>query len=124
MILTVILTTMFGLDVRITNRPLAGNELLAGYLIELLLLVDNLFAFLMIFDHFHIPLKYQNWVLTWGIALAVCLRGFMLLLGDENDEDEATMMSGDNVVMKLINKVTLDQLCSHWVLAIRMQTIQ
>src|SRR5215207_6832991 len=40
---------------------------LTGYLIELSLSVDNLFVFLLIFNFFKVPKKYQHRVLFWGI---------------------------------------------------------
>ncbi len=56
-------------------------EFLTGYLIEEFLSVDNLFVFLVLFNYFRIPPKYQRKVLNWGIAGVIILRGIFILLG-------------------------------------------
>ena len=60
----------------------AASEFFMGYLIELSLSVDNLFVFLLIFNHFAVPREYQLRVLLWGILGAIMMRGFMIWLGD------------------------------------------
>ncbi len=47
---------------------------LSGYLIEKSLSVDNLFVFLLIFQYFHTPSKYQHRILFWGIIGALIMR--------------------------------------------------
>ena len=59
----------------------AAYEFFMGYLIELSLSVDNLFVFLLVFNHFAVPRQYQLRVLLWGILGAVLMRGFMIWLG-------------------------------------------
>ena len=56
-------------------------EFLTGYVIEKALSVDNIFVFLVIFDYFGIPNKYQHRVLFWGILGAVVTRGIFVVLG-------------------------------------------
>lgn len=56
-------------------------EFLAGYLIEKSLSIDNLFAFYMIFEHFRIPVQFQQRVLTYGIWGAVIMRLIFILIG-------------------------------------------
>ncbi|MDX1630729.1 MAG: TerC family protein [Thermoanaerobaculia bacterium] len=56
-------------------------EFLTGYVIEKSLSVDNIFVFLVIFDYFSVPSKYQHRVLFWGILGAVVMRGLFVLLG-------------------------------------------
>ncbi len=56
-------------------------EFLTGYLIEEILSVDNLFVFLILFNYFKIPPKYQRKVLNWGIAGVIVLRGIFIFLG-------------------------------------------
>ena len=56
-------------------------EFLTGYLIEEFLSVDNLFVFLVLFNYFRIPSKYQRKILNWGIAGVIILRGIFILLG-------------------------------------------
>jgi tellurite resistance protein TerC len=61
--------------------PQKAIEFLTGYLIEEFLSIDNLFVFLVLFNYFKIPSKYQRKVLNWGIAGVVILRGIFILLG-------------------------------------------
>src|SRR5947207_491163 len=52
-------------------RHQKGLEFVTGYLIELSLSVDNLFAFLLIFSYFKVPANYQLRVLLWGVLAAL-----------------------------------------------------
>ena len=56
---------------------------LTGYLIELSLSVDNLFVFLLIFNFFKVPKKFQHRVLFWGIIGALAMRMIMIFAGAE-----------------------------------------
>ena len=56
-------------------------ELLAGYLIEKSLSMDNLFVFLMLFSFFGVQRKYQHEVLFWGIFGALVLRSIFIFAG-------------------------------------------
>jgi tellurite resistance protein TerC len=56
-------------------------EFLTGYLIEESLSIDNLFIFIVIFNHFRVPPQYQHRVLFWGIIGAIVLRGLMIFAG-------------------------------------------
>lgn len=56
-------------------------EFLTGYVIEYSLSVDNLFIFLIIFNYFAVPMKYQHRVLFWGILGALVMRGLMIGIG-------------------------------------------
>jgi TerC family integral membrane protein len=58
-----------------------SEEFFAGYLLEQSLSVDNLLVFLLLFDYFKIPQKYQNRVLNWGILGAIVMRAIMIGLG-------------------------------------------
>ena len=60
-----------------------AKEFLTGYLIELSLSIDNLFVFLLIFNFFKVPKKYQHRALFWGIFMALVLRLVMILAGAE-----------------------------------------
>lgn len=59
------------------------KEFFTGYLIELSLSVDNLFVFLLIFNYFKVPKKYQHRVLFWGIFMALVMRMVMIFAGAE-----------------------------------------
>jgi TerC family integral membrane protein len=72
---------LFNLGVYAEFGKQKAMEFLAGYLIEEFLSVDNLFVFLVLFNYFKIPPKYQRKVLNWGIAGVIVLRGIFILLG-------------------------------------------
>jgi tellurite resistance protein TerC len=67
----------------IYNRDgsVAGVEYLTGYIVEKSLSVDNLFVFLLIFQSFKIPRRFQHRLLFWGIIGAIFLRATMIALG-------------------------------------------
>ncbi|MGI8470080.1 MAG: TerC/Alx family metal homeostasis membrane protein [Pyrinomonadaceae bacterium] len=70
----------------LANHELAlakSKEFFTGYLIELSLSVDNLFVFLLIFNYFKVPKKFQHRVLFWGIFMALVLRMVMIFAGAE-----------------------------------------
>ena len=56
-------------------------EFITGWTIEQSLSVDNLFVFLVLFQSFRVPRKYQRRVLTSGIVGALVLRGVFILVG-------------------------------------------
>lgn len=56
-------------------------EFLAAYVIEYALSVDNIFVFILLFAHFHIPKRYQHKVLFWGILGAVVMRAVFIGAG-------------------------------------------
>jgi tellurite resistance protein TerC len=58
-----------------------GTEFLTGYVIEKSLSVDNIFIFLVIFQYFAVPPKYQPKVLHWGILGALVMRLAFILIG-------------------------------------------
>ncbi len=59
----------------------AALQFFTGYLIEESLSVDNLFVFLLIFNYFQVPARYQHRVLFWGIVGALAMRGTFIFLG-------------------------------------------
>lgn len=56
-------------------------EFFSGYLIEQSLSVDNMFAFIMIFNFFAVPDEYQHRVLIYGVLSAIVMRFFVILGG-------------------------------------------
>jgi tellurite resistance protein TerC len=56
-------------------------QFLNGYLIEKSLSVDNIFVFLLIFNYFRVPQKYQHKVLFWGIIGALIMRAIFIAAG-------------------------------------------
>jgi tellurite resistance protein TerC len=56
-------------------------EFLTGYLIEKALSVDNIFVFILIFNYFGVPAKFQHRVLFWGVLGALVMRGIFIGAG-------------------------------------------
>lgn len=56
-------------------------EFLTGYVVEQSLSVDNMFVFVLIFQYFAVPAKYQHRVLFYGILGALALRAGFIALG-------------------------------------------
>lgn len=56
-------------------------EFLTGYIIEKSLSIDNIFVFVIIFNFFAIPLKYQHRVLFFGIIGALVFRIIFIAMG-------------------------------------------
>lgn len=59
----------------------AALEFLTGFVIEKSLSVDNIFIFVIVFNYFAIPLKYQHRVLFYGILGALVFRAIFIALG-------------------------------------------
>jgi tellurite resistance protein TerC len=59
----------------------AGTQFFAGYIVEKSLSVDNLFVFVIIMATFAVPEEHQHKVLTFGIVLALVMRGIFIALG-------------------------------------------
>jgi tellurite resistance protein TerC len=66
-------------DEQIAKR--LGLEFLTGFLVEKSLAVDNIFVFVLVFNFFAIPLKYQHRVLFYGILGALFFRAIFIALG-------------------------------------------
>ncbi len=56
-------------------------EFLTGYLLEKSLSVDNIFVFILLFNFFDVPKKYQHKVLFWGIFGALIMRAILIFIG-------------------------------------------
>ncbi len=54
-----------------------------GYVLELVLSLDNMMVIAIILTYFKVPSQFQHRVLFWGIIGAVALRGLMIFLGAE-----------------------------------------
>ncbi len=72
---------LFGLVVYFTRGAQPALEYLTGYLIEKSLSVDNIFVFVLIFNYFQTPARFQHRVLFWGIIGALLMRGAMIGAG-------------------------------------------
>lgn len=80
-IVWVSLACLFGVFVLWEFGSFKGKEFFTGYLIELSLSIDNLFVFLLIFNFFKVPKKYQHRALFWGIFMALVMRMVMIFAG-------------------------------------------
>ena len=58
-----------------------GLEFLTGYIVEKSLAVDNIFVFVVVFNFFEIPPKYQHRVLFYGIIGALVFRAIFIAMG-------------------------------------------
>jgi tellurite resistance protein TerC len=58
-----------------------AQSFLAGYLVEKSLSLDNVFVFLLVFSAFAVPVADRHRLLTYGIVLALVLRGLFIVVG-------------------------------------------
>lgn len=79
--LSILASVVFGFGTGFCKGKTAMLEYFTGYIVEQSLSIDNLFVFLMLFDYFKVPVRFQDRVLSWGIITAVVLRGLMIFLG-------------------------------------------
>ncbi|MFD2248036.1 TerC family protein [Pontibacter ruber] len=77
----IVLALCFNLLIYFWQGRQAALEFLTGYLVEKSLSVDNLFVFILIFNYFQVPLKYQHKLLFWGVIGALVLRAAFILAG-------------------------------------------
>lgn len=75
------LALLFNLGVYIWDGHEQGITFLTGYVIEKSLSVDNLFVFLLIFNYFAVPKKYQHKILFWGVLGAIIMRAIFVFAG-------------------------------------------
>ncbi len=72
---------VFNIGIYYIMGEVKARQFLLGYVVEKALSVDNLFVFLVIFNFYRVPEKYQHKVLFWGILVAIILRGVCIALG-------------------------------------------
>jgi len=75
------LAVSFAVGVHFWYGKTKALEFVTGYVIEESLSVDNLFVFLLIFNYFKVPDRYQHKVLFWGIIGALVMRLVFILVG-------------------------------------------
>lgn len=75
------LAVSFAVGVHFWYGKTKALEFVTGYVIEESLSVDNLFVFLLIFNYFKVPDRYQHKVLFWGIIGALVMRLIFILVG-------------------------------------------
>lgn len=79
----VLLAALFNSYIYYSYGAIKAAEFGNAYLMEKLLSFDNLFVFLLIFNHFGVPSVEQRTILNWGIAGAIILRAICILAGVE-----------------------------------------
>lgn len=72
---------IFNIGVYIWMGPQAGLEFTTGYIMELMLSVDNLFVFVIVFASFCVPAEDQHKVLFYGIIGALVFRFAFIIAG-------------------------------------------
>lgn len=77
----VVLALLFGIGIYNWMGPDSALDYYTGYLIEKSLSIDNIFVFLLIFNYFGVPPKYQHKVLFWGILGALFFRLVFIFIG-------------------------------------------
>ena len=71
----------FNILIYFTHGQQAALEFLSGYLVEESLSLDNLFIFLLIFEHFKTPEEQLHRVLFWGVLGAIVMRALFIFGG-------------------------------------------
>ncbi|WP_439379305.1 TerC/Alx family metal homeostasis membrane protein [Amycolatopsis lexingtonensis] len=77
----ILVAVAFGVWLALAHGGEFGAEYFAGYIVEKSLSVDNLFVFVIIMTTFAVPEEHQHKVLTFGIVLALVMRGLFIALG-------------------------------------------
>jgi len=77
----VVLAGLFGGFVWWYGGSKPAVEFFAGYVTEKSLSVDNLFVFILIMGKFAVPKIYQQWVLMFGVIIALVLRAVFIAGG-------------------------------------------
>jgi tellurite resistance protein TerC len=72
---------VFNVWVYISMGSTSGLEFTTGYLMEIMLSVDNLFVIILILGSFCVPAKDQHKVLFWGILGALVFRMAFIVVG-------------------------------------------
>ena len=71
----------FGAVLLLAGERADAEAYLAGYLVEKSLSLDNVFVFLLVFTAFALPDSERHRMLTYGIVLALVLRGLFIVVG-------------------------------------------
>jgi tellurite resistance protein TerC len=77
----IIAALLFGVFVGIHFGVEYGQQFLAGWITEYSLSVDNLFVFIVLMSSFAVPEMLKHRVLLIGVAIAIVLRGVLIVVG-------------------------------------------
>ncbi len=75
------LALLFGLALLLAGDAADAKAYFAGYLVEKSLSLDNVFVFLLVFGAFGIAAAERHRLLSYGIAVALVLRGIFIVVG-------------------------------------------
>ncbi len=75
------ISLLFGLYIQFTHPGDYSKLFFAGYALEKVLSVDNLFVMMAIFSWFKVPEQYRHRVLYWGIIGAIVFRLIFVVIG-------------------------------------------
>jgi tellurite resistance protein TerC len=75
------LALLFGLGLLLAGDAAGAKAYFAGYLVEKSLSLDNVFVFLLVFGAFGIAAAERHRLLSYGVAVALVLRGVFIVLG-------------------------------------------
>jgi len=81
----------FGLLILFARGAESATEYYAGYVIELMMSIDNLFVFIIVFSYFGVPQRYQHKALFLGILGAIVFRLLFIFAGVQLLENFAFM---------------------------------
>lgn len=80
-VLWISLAMLFNVYIFYSRGSQDALDFFTAYLIEKSLSVDNLFVFLLIFNHFHTPKSSMHKVLFWGVVGALLMRALFIWFG-------------------------------------------
>ena len=80
-IVWVAISVAFGLLLFASGAAEDGGNFLAGYVVEKSLSLDNVFVFLLVLNAFAVEQARRHQLLTYGILLALVMRGFFIVVG-------------------------------------------
>lgn len=75
------LALLFGVGLLLAGSAGDAKAFFAGYLVEKSLSLDNVFVFLLVFSAFGIAAEDRHRLLSYGIAIALVLRGVFIVAG-------------------------------------------
>jgi tellurite resistance protein TerC len=75
------LALLFNAWIYVAFGPQHALDFLTGYLVEESLSIDNLFVFLILFDHFKVPETAKHQVLFYGVLGAIVMRALLIWAG-------------------------------------------
>ncbi|MGH8023334.1 MAG: TerC/Alx family metal homeostasis membrane protein [Limisphaerales bacterium] len=76
-----VLAMLFATAIFIGRSRAEALQFTTGYVIELILSLDNIMVIAVLFAYFRVPLEFQHRLLFWGILGVLVMRGIMICAG-------------------------------------------